>query len=63
MTAKDLRDMNSYADNKREDRLNAVIGLMDDILTEFGHKEQILLSTERIREMRSLVVDARDGGS
>jgi hypothetical protein len=63
MTAKDLRDMNSYADNKRKDSLNAVIGLMDDILTEFGHKEQILLSTERIREMRSLVVDARDGGS
>ena len=36
-------------------KVKEVIGLLDDILSEFGSKQQILLSTDRIMEMRDLL--------
>ena len=32
--------------------IQQVVDLLDDILTEFGHKEQIVLSTDRIIELK-----------
>lgn len=33
------------------EELNDVIGLLEDILQEFGHKQEIQLQTERLQEM------------
>ena len=36
-------------------KVKEVIGLLDDILSEFGSKPQILLSVERLIEMRDML--------
>jgi hypothetical protein len=39
--------------------INDVVGLLEDIIEEFGAKEQITLSTERIEELLQLAQEAQ----